>query len=52
MFNLLRGDASYRKPQGGQRLSDTSAFGCEEQSIFLKGSDRGLTLLPTVVKFV
>lgn len=55
MFNLLRGDASYRKPHGGQtgeEVSDTTAFGWEECNIFLKGSGRGLTLLPAVVKFV
>lgn len=30
--------------------NDTATFGCEECEIFVKGSGRGLTLLPTVVK--
>lgn len=52
MFNLLRGDASYKIPRGaeGREGSDTTAFGHEECEIFVKSSGRGLTLLPTVVK--
>lgn len=34
----------------GREGSDTAAFGRQECEVFVKGSGRGLTLLPTVVK--